>query len=90
MARAARAATADLDGNGGSGDYGNDAGHAPDCPAAAAELEQLARSFNIVLDRLGSALSTQRRFMADASHELRTPISILRTAADVTLSRPVA
>ena len=55
---------------------------------AAAELEQLARSFNIVLDRLGSALSTQRRFMADASHELRTPVSIMRTAADVTLSRP--
>jgi len=54
---------------------------------AAAELGQLARSFNVVLDRLGSALSTQRRFMADASHELRTPISILRTAADVTLSR---
>jgi two-component system, OmpR family, sensor kinase len=53
-----------------------------------AELEQLALSFNIVLDRLGSALSTQRRFMADASHELRTPISIMRTAADVTLSRP--
>jgi two-component system OmpR family sensor kinase len=41
-----------------------------------------------VLDRLGSALSTQRRFMADASHELRTPVSIMRTAADVTLSRP--
>ena len=55
----------------------------------AAELEQLARSFNLVLDRLGSALSTQRRFMADASHELRTPVSIMRTAADVTLSRPV-
>ena len=54
---------------------------------AAAELEHLAGSFNIVLDRLGSALSTQRRFMADASHELRTPISIMRTAADVTLSR---
>jgi HAMP domain-containing protein len=34
---------------------------------AAAELGQLARSFNVVLDRLGSALSTQRRFMADAS-----------------------
>jgi two-component system OmpR family sensor kinase len=57
-------------------------------PPAAAELEQLAASFNRVLDRLGSALSTQRRFMADASHELRTPVSIMRTAADVTLSRP--
>jgi heavy metal sensor kinase len=56
-------------------------------PGAAAELEQLAGSFNRVLDRLGSALSTQRRFMADASHELRTPVSIMRTAADVTLSR---
>jgi heavy metal sensor kinase len=58
-------------------------------PRSAAELEQLAASFNHVLDRLGSALSTQRRFMADASHELRTPVSIMRTAADVTLSRPV-
>jgi two-component system OmpR family sensor kinase len=57
-------------------------------PPATEELEQLAGSFNRVLDRLGSALSTQRRFMADASHELRTPISIMRTAADVTLSRP--
>jgi heavy metal sensor kinase len=57
-------------------------------PPAAAELERLAVSFNTVLDRLGTALSTQRRFMADASHELRTPISIMRTAADVTLSQP--
>jgi heavy metal sensor kinase len=57
-------------------------------PPATRELQQLAASFNRVLDRLGSALSTQRRFMADASHELRTPISIMRTAADVTLSQP--
>jgi heavy metal sensor kinase len=57
-------------------------------PAAGEELERLAGSFNRVLDRLGSALATQRRFMADASHELRTPVSIIRTAADVTLSQP--
>ena len=50
------------------------------------ELAHLAGSFNHVLDRLSSALTTQRRFMADASHELRTPVSIARTAAQVTLA----
>jgi heavy metal sensor kinase len=55
--------------------------------AAGPELDAVAASFNLVLDQLGLALSTQRRFMADASHELRTPVSIMRTAADVTLSQ---
>src|SRR5262249_58549068 len=57
-------------------------------PGAGSELDAVAVSFNRVLDRLGTALETQRRFMADASHELRTPVSIMRTAADVTLSPP--
>jgi heavy metal sensor kinase len=51
------------------------------------ELGQLARAFNGLVERLRTALRTQRQFMADASHELRTPISIVRTAADVTLAR---
>jgi heavy metal sensor kinase len=56
-------------------------------PDAGAELDDVAASFNRVLDRLNTALATQRRFMADASHELRTPVSIMRTAADVTLAQ---
>ena len=57
-------------------------------PPVNDELSQLGESFNHVLARLGHALAEQRRFMADASHEFRTPVSIIRTAAEVTLSRP--
>jgi len=59
-----------------------------DVPPVHDELSQLGDSFNHVLGRLGHALTEQRRFMADASHELRTPVSIIKTAAEVTLSRP--
>jgi heavy metal sensor kinase len=52
------------------------------------ELGTLAQSFNQLLDRLARSIEQQRRFMADASHELRTPIAILRGEADVALSRP--
>jgi signal transduction histidine kinase len=52
------------------------------------ELGQLARAFNGLVARLRSVLRTQQQFMADASHELRTPISVVRAASEVTLSRP--
>jgi two-component system OmpR family sensor kinase len=58
-------------------------------PTVTDELGQLARAFNRLLTRLGTASQMQRQFMADASHELRTPVSVIQTAAEVTLERPV-
>lgn len=42
------------------------------------EIAELATTFNHMLDRLESAFATQRRFVDDAGHELRTPITIVR------------
>jgi two-component system OmpR family sensor kinase len=56
-------------------------------PARGDELGQLTSAFNTLLARLRSALQTQRQFMADASHELRNPVSVIRTASDIALSR---
>ena len=58
-------------------------------PTPPDELRRLAVAFNGLLDRLSESITSQRRFMADASHELRTPVTVARTAAQVTLSSPV-
>lgn len=42
------------------------------------ELAELGRAFNAMLDRLEAAFGSQRAFVNDASHELRTPITIVR------------
>jgi signal transduction histidine kinase len=47
-------------------------------PSDPPELRRLARSFNTTAARLESLLSSQRAFVADASHQLRTPLAALR------------
>jgi len=51
------------------------------------ELGHLAGSFNELLDRLSQSFERQRRFVADASHELRTPVAILCGEAEVALAQ---
>jgi len=52
------------------------------------ELDDLAESFNGMLDRLDEAFAAQRAFVDDAGHELRTPLTIIRGNLELMQSRP--
>ena len=59
-----------------------------DVPATGDELQRLSETLNAMLDRLNASFDDVRRFTADASHELRTPVSVIRTTAEVALRLP--
>jgi signal transduction histidine kinase len=52
------------------------------------EMRDLADTFDAMLDRLDRGAQTQRRFVEDASHELRNPLAVIRTTLDVALAEP--
>ena len=54
------------------------------------ELRELADTFDAMLDRLQDSFDGQRRFVANASHELRSPLTLIRAEADVALANPDA
>jgi signal transduction histidine kinase len=54
------------------------------------ELRQLADTFDGMLGRLDEAFANQRRFIQEASHELRNPLAVIRTNLEVTLDDPGA
>jgi len=54
------------------------------------ELQRLAETCNAMLDRLESSVNRINQFTADASHELRGPLSFVRTVAEVALRNPKA
>jgi signal transduction histidine kinase len=52
------------------------------------ELKELADTFDAMLERLDEAFASQERFVANAAHELLTPLTAMRTSIEVTLSKP--
>jgi two-component system OmpR family sensor kinase len=57
-------------------------------PGTGDELGRLVTTLNEMLERIEKNVEAQRRFTADASHELRSPLSRLRTELDIALRRP--
>ena len=58
-----------------------------DVPPAPDELQRLAVTFNGMLDRLQEGVGNIARFTSEASHELRTPVALVRTTAELALRR---
>jgi signal transduction histidine kinase len=56
--------------------------------SARDELSELAATFNAMIDRLEAAVERERRFTADASHELRSPLAVIRAEATLALDHP--
>jgi signal transduction histidine kinase len=57
-------------------------------PKTGDEVQRLARTMNQTLDRLEDAVRRQQRFVADASHELRGPLTRIRGELELDLARP--
>lgn len=56
-------------------------------PGSGDEVDQLARTMNSMLERLEHATERQRRFVSDASHELRSPVASIRATVEVAQRR---
>ncbi len=60
----------------------------PSEPTAGDELERLANTLNAMMARLEASFSALRSFIADASHELKTPLTVMRAGVERALTDP--
>lgn len=61
-------------------------GQRVDVPGTRDELQALAATMNSMLDRIERADQRQRQFVSDASHELRSPLTTIRTGLDISIA----
>jgi signal transduction histidine kinase len=65
-----------------------DLGRRVPAPGTFDEIDRLAATMNAMLERLDASAERQRRFTADASHELRSPLAAMRIQLEVALAHP--
>lgn len=58
-----------------------------DVPKTSDELEELAKTFNSLFDRIAQAFSRERQFIGDVAHELKTPVATLKSGIELTISK---
>lgn len=69
-------------------EHGDEPARLPVSTSRDDEITRLGHTFNALLDRIRAANERERQFLADAAHELRSPLALMRTELEVALLRP--
>ena len=56
-------------------------------PVGSEEVDLLINNFDSLLDRLGKAFSLERQFLGEMAHEIKTPLSVIKSNSEITLAK---